>query len=288
MRGFKAPGAPASISTKTTLCPDPFVSQKAKTRKRNRDNAVSLRCPWMQKGAESKTPNAEPQFHTVTLEGPFAIQITLFFANQHSCFLCIVSDSSEDENLKEFYEEYFQGDVEVAYKKGEYTKEPKKEEKPKTENKNKNKSDALESDSDEENINMSNVRTALLRKSRSDIYSNLSEDGLYYAYQFVKVSGVITSLAVATNGLIKTRKDIGRCLSINRQSSRAVQMSQDSQGFSVSALSEQRMRPRDWTGRILLTQLFCTSRETCDEEVSDLSVLSRGHSEKITTITLDQ
>ena len=94
--------------------------------------------------------------------------------------------SSENEELQEFYKNYFKGDVEVGYKKGKYFKGDKKEEKTKWKFGKKKK----EEGSEEENKNMSNYKTlGNINQSNisREILKHMSSDGLYYDYQFVKV-----------------------------------------------------------------------------------------------------
>ena len=99
-------------------------------------------------------------------------------------------DSSENEELQEFYKSYFQGDVEVGYKKGKYFKAEKKGGKKKKKKRKWGKKKKKES-SDEDNTNMSNYKTpSNINQSNisREILKHVSSDGLYYDYQFVKVS----------------------------------------------------------------------------------------------------
>ena len=98
-------------------------------------------------------------------------------------------DSSENEELQEFYKSYFQGDVEVGYKKGKYFKAERKGEKKKKKRKWGKKK--KEESSDEDNTNMSNYKTpSNINQSNisRETLKHVSSDGLYYDYQFVKVS----------------------------------------------------------------------------------------------------
>ena len=117
-------------------------------------------------------------------------------------------DSSEDEELQEFYKNYFAGDVEVGFRKGRYFTEEKSKEKKrkkqffskkkKQKKKGKQEEETEEADDDEEeekgsgeeNTNVSNYNVAR-NINQSNIAKQISQhsssDGLYYGYQFVKV-----------------------------------------------------------------------------------------------------
>ena len=123
-------------------------------------------------------------------------------------------DSSEDEELQEFYKNYFAGDVEVGFKKGRYFKEEKSIDKKKKkkkkkrfskkkkQKKNKGKQEQETEDADDddeeegggggdaENTNVSNYDSAR-NINQSNIARQISQhssvDGLYYGYQYVKV-----------------------------------------------------------------------------------------------------